>query len=270
MDTEQDFRFSLPVSDLEIVEKADEKGRPPGRYIKGYASTEALDGEGEKVAQKGLDLGYFLRRGWINYDHRRDDIVGVPTAASVDQKGFLMEARLLEGLPLADHTWQTAQALHKSGTGRSLGLSIEGKALERKGNTIVRARVYNVAITPHPQNPEATFDVLMRSMLPCSCTGAACCKPGLWKALDVGYTTEATAKTGGDALRRESLGGVKTTTFKVGEKKNCSHLKGRARRMCEAMLDEKGLDLDDTVLFVQVMTGVGRELAEQAVRESAE
>lgn len=249
------FRFFLPM-DIDI-EKGD-PDEPEKRVIKGYASTGAKDAEDENVVQKGLDLSYFLARGFLNYDHQKHMIVGWPTKSEINKKGMYLEGRLLLEQPMAEHLWTTAKALRKSGAPRKLGLSIEGKVIEREGRTIKRARVFNVAITPHPVNPEATFDVVCKAMWPCECHGDACCKDEIWRALDAGHAVALEDQTGGGSLRRESVDrDVKVTTFRP-DRSLCQTLTGEAKQMCERIAAQKSVDMEDAVSFLQLAAGLGR------------
>jgi len=103
---------------------------------------------------------------------------------------------LLKGFAPADRVWELAKALRKSGLGRKLGFSIEGKILERgHGNRIVRAKIRNVAITNSPVNTDCTWDIVTKAFAPIE---------EIDKALHAGYANPAAA---GMALVRESLEG---------------------------------------------------------------
>lgn len=131
--------------------------------IKGVISTEATDLQGESVEQGGLDFSYFLKRGWLNYDHQSgpSNILGYPS--SVETRGDMthLEGVLLLEQPKAREIYETAQRLE--GTGRGLGFSIEGQVIERDErdpSRIKKARVLHVAITPSPVNPHTSLELL--------------------------------------------------------------------------------------------------------------
>lgn len=254
------FQFNVDLTDCEVSKS----GSKAQRIIKGRASTASVDADGERILQDGLDLSYFLNRGWINYEHVRSDIIGVPIAAQVTKGGLDLQASLLEGVPRAEHVWTLASALAKSGHPRRLGFSVEGKVVERDGTTIKKARVYNVAVTPHPVNPEATFEAIVKAILPCECHGDACCKPDALKALEAGYGASPEAQTGGGAVRNESLDpNLRVTTFELA---SCRHLKGKAKELCERIAAEKSIAFDDAITFVQLVSGLQRGDAEAVLR----
>lgn len=226
-----DFEILLKA---EIVE-GDEDGK---RFIQGIASTEHLDKQKEKVIQKGLDFSEFLDTGFFNDNHARSTgaVVGYPTKAEfLPGKGWYVEGELLKGHKPADDIWTLAKSLEKAGSGRHLGLSIEGKTLLKKGNCIVKAKVRHVAITHCPVNPNCTVEMLAKSFcstpdiekcVSCdpdcvnlteiktkSCNGD--CNGSCAKALAAGYGNVAGVdQVDGAALRQESLEtGSKKTTY---------------------------------------------------------
>lgn len=161
------------------------------RIIQGYASTPAEDRQGESLIQKGMDITDFVDNGYINYDHDNSIILGYPTKnTNIDSKGLWVEAELLKGVPMADKIWDLATALKRNNAPRKLGFSVEGKVLERDGSKIVKAKIYNCAVTPNPVNTEATWEAVVKSFS---------------KAMDAGYSTTPDSQVGGGALRKEDL-----------------------------------------------------------------
>ena len=172
---ESQILFELPV-ELELRKSAD-GGR---RIIRGYASTEQMDQDGEVILQNGIDFSPLLKSGFLNYDHqyrniagaRLPIIVGYPTKAEIRDKGLWVEGELLksdnptctsEQVKLADELWELGIALQKSGT-RSLAYSVEGGVVERQGNRIVKSVVRHLAVTHKPVNPDATVELFAKSM----------------------------------------------------------------------------------------------------------
>lgn len=169
------------------------------RIIRGYASTPAADRQGESLVQKGLDISDFIKSGWLNYDHDNSVILGYPTAnTTVDEKGLWVEGELLEGVEMSDNLWNLALSLQKSSAPRRLGFSVEGKVLERRGNTIVKAKIYNCALTPNPVNTEATWEAVVKSFDPAN-------DIDITKALSAGNAVTPETQVDGGAFRKESL-----------------------------------------------------------------
>lgn len=170
---ESQVLFEIPV-ELEL-KKSVTGGR---RIIKGYASTENVDQQGEVILQNGIDFAPLLKSGFINYDHQYKQlngakmpiIIGYPTRAEIRDRGLWVEGELLKGegqtseqLRLADEMWELGMALQKSGGERALAYSVEGGVLERKGNRITKSVVRHVALTHKPVNAEATVELFAKS-----------------------------------------------------------------------------------------------------------
>src|SRR6185312_16676912 len=154
-----DFRFFL---EADLAKSSDTEDR---RIIRGYASTESEDRQGESLVQKGLDISDFVNHGYFNYDHDNSIIMGYPFASKcrVDDKGLWVEGELLKGIPEADRMWDLAIALKKSNAPRKVGFSIEGKVINREGNKILKAKIYNVAVTANPVNTTCSWDAVVKS-----------------------------------------------------------------------------------------------------------
>ena len=155
-----DLQFFIPA---DIKKSEDGTGE---MRICGFASTPDLDRHGESVVQKGLDIQEFLNYGFFNYNHDNSYILGYPDkeATRITKKGMYVEGHILPS-PMGVRLWDTAVALKKSNADRKMGFSIEGKVLARdRHGKITKAKVYNVAITPTPVNPNATWDCIVKSM----------------------------------------------------------------------------------------------------------
>lgn len=143
-------------------------------YICGVVSSDAVDLQGDTLVQSGMDWSYFIRRGWLNYEHLQgpENILGVPTkveqvSLASGKKGTYIEGYLLTNRPRVREIVETARALEKSGTGRTIGYSVEGQVLQRDPNNpkiITKSRILNVSITAHPVNPDAALEIIARSL----------------------------------------------------------------------------------------------------------
>lgn len=223
-DSTSQVLFELPV-ELEL-KKSSDGGR---RIIRGYASTEHVDQDGEVILQSGIDFSPLLKSGFLNYDHQYKQlngakmpiIVGYPTRAEIRGKGLWVEGELLksdgnstsEQLRLADELWELGMSLQKSGAPRSLAYSVEGGVVERKGNRIVKSVVRHLAVTHKPVNTEATVELFMKSLFAAcgqcgkqgACNPSTCgCKAPLSKE-DVEDMNKAMSTTSAAPTMRENL-----------------------------------------------------------------
>jgi hypothetical protein len=160
-----DFKFWYPATV--------EKGSDGKMWISGIASTEHEDLQGEVIKQNGLQLDYFLKRGFLNDDHSKETSgkVGIPTEAVITKKGLWIKGYLLD-TPRAKGIWDLAQALSKSGDDRKLGYSVEGKVLARDSKNprvITKAWIKDVAVTASPINPNTFLDIA-KSFASTDCT----------------------------------------------------------------------------------------------------
>lgn len=164
LDGKDDFIIYTPGC-VDILMKSGEdveKTRPIG----GVCSTESLDRQEEQVIARGLDFSEFVKHGYYNDNHKQETaaILGVPRLAELRKSKWWTEGNLLCGYEPADKVWTLAKALQKSGLGRRLGFSIEGKVIERGfDNKVVRAKIRHVAITNSPVNTDCTWGVLAKA-----------------------------------------------------------------------------------------------------------
>ena len=154
------IKFTVPAS-LEKSKEGDWK-------VKGLASTQNLDRQGEVIVQKGIDLTPIdQKRGVLNWDHKPgiENMVGVLDGYSKDDKGLYVEGRLFKNHDKARAIYGVMSSLSDSDKGR-IGLSVEGKILERdKANPkiIKKCKINAVAITMNPVNSD-TYADLVKSM----------------------------------------------------------------------------------------------------------
>ena len=181
IDTEEnEILFEMPATMFLAKSEGATEGR---RMIRGYASNETSDEDGEIVLQKGIDYEPFRKNGFINWDHqyrypipgckdiRVPVIIGYPTQVLMKSKGLWTEAELLnpdagacEELRLANYAWELGTALQKSGSDRRLAYSVEGGIIARRGDKVVRSVVRAAALTWKPVNPTATVEMFQKSL----------------------------------------------------------------------------------------------------------
>lgn len=238
------FKLFLPV---DIVKSTDTQGEE--MRIAGYASTNFEDREGDEIIQKGLDISEFLKYGWFNFDHDNSKILGYPDPdkCKVNSKGLYVEGTLLKGVKIAEDLWNTAVALKKSGASRKLGFSIEG-VVEKKNKLgqIIKAKIYNIAITANPVNPTCTFEALCKSMTSDITTQ---------KALDT---------TSGSPLIREDLeSSLKNLSYAIGSDEQSKTTKSEIRHILDSKRDS--ITPKEQILYLQLVKGLSYEDAQKLV-----
>ena len=122
------------------------------RMVYGYASTEALDSQGEVVK---LDAINAALEGYMKFANIREmhqpSAVGVAKEANVDEVGLYLAVKVVD-----DAAWEkVVEGVYK-------GFSIGGRVTQR--DTVNKAIITGMTLTEislvdRPANPEATFDV---------------------------------------------------------------------------------------------------------------
>jgi phage head maturation protease len=128
------------------------KTDPEQKMVYGYASTEALDSQGEIVTKEALAkaLPDFMRFANIREMHQ-PSAVGRAAEANVDEKGLYIGARIAD--PVA---WSKIKA------GVYNGFSIAGSVTERDpaaSHVITGCTLSEISLVDRPANPEAVFDL---------------------------------------------------------------------------------------------------------------
>ncbi|APZ82310.1 prohead protease [Bacillus phage vB_BsuM-Goe2] len=243
------FRFFLGA-DILKSEDADER-----RIIRGYASTPAEDRQGESLVQKGLDISDFVTHGYFNFDHDNSKIVGYPFAEKcvVTEKGLWVEGELLKGVEEADRMWNLALALQKSNAPRKVGFSVEGKVLERDGNKILKAKIYNVAVTANPVNTTCSWDAVVKSFNAPT--------ESLDKSLEAGYEVDPEKMEGGDVFRKESLDkDLKNLSYVMDDDKK--------KKILKEQLATKSLSKNELALYLQITKGWSMDDCEAFIKKN--
>ena len=123
--------------------KADEEQR----MVWGYASTEALDSQGEKVAKAAIEaaLPDYMKFGNIREMHQ-PSAVGKAHEATIDDKNLFLSIKVVD-----DAAWQ--KVLEKVYNGFSIG----GKRISKVNDTITQLKLTEISLVDRPANPEAVF-----------------------------------------------------------------------------------------------------------------
>ncbi len=156
----KNFNFCIPL-DFSKASNGDWR-------IKGLASTEHLDLQGEIVRQNSLDITPLKEgRGLLNWDHKDgpENILGAVDGAELTEKGLEVEGYLYKNSERAKSVYNLLSSF-KDKDKRRLQMSIEGKILRRagpNGRDIAAARIDKVALTFDPVNPN-TYAQLVKSL----------------------------------------------------------------------------------------------------------
>lgn len=163
-----DFKFFVPAD----IRKGKDASGKEVMFVSGIASTNSEDSQGETLDVNNFDLKDFHQ---INWNHKGSSdpsaVIGEPTKAEVVNKSKLyIEGVLYDDVPMAKAVYNLMKALKKSPSGRKLGMSIEGKVVERASsdkksplyNKITKAKITGVAICPHPINGDTVVDLLQK------------------------------------------------------------------------------------------------------------
>lgn len=169
-----DFNFYVGFDEeTEDIIKSSAKHKGSKRYdkmiLKGLASDNSKDKQGETLEPSGYQIEDFLSDGLINLEHytsRKGDSqywIGEPTDAIVKGDEFYIESKLWKSHPLARNFWDTLVIMKESGSTRKAGYSIEGKRLELDPNDkkrVTKANITNCAVTMSPVNKNSWIEIV--------------------------------------------------------------------------------------------------------------
>ncbi len=122
------------------------------RLVFGYASTEALDNQGEIVRKEAIEaaLPSYMRFANIREMHQ-PSAVGVAKEAEVDEKGLYLAARIVD-----DDAWKkVTEGVYK-------GFSIGGRVTQRDvaaKHVITGVELLEISLVDRPANPEAVIEL---------------------------------------------------------------------------------------------------------------
>ena len=137
---QDDFNVFIPFS------KKDEDKR----LVYGYASTEAVDSQGEIVEKSAIEgaLPDYMKFGNIREMHQAI-AVGKAQSAKMDNKGLFLVAKIVD-----KGAWEKVKE------GVYNGFSIGGRKLMTMGNKIKKLLLSEISIVDRPANPEALFTLV--------------------------------------------------------------------------------------------------------------
>lgn len=143
------MRFYWPIAKIDAEQ----------RMVWGYASTEAVDEQGETVTRGALAaaLDDYMRFANIREMHQ-PSAVGVAKEAELDDKGLYLGAKIID-----------AEAWAKIVEGVYKGFSIGGRVTARDPadrTVITGLSLTEISVVDRPANPEAVFDCWKRAASP--------------------------------------------------------------------------------------------------------
>lgn len=117
------------------------------RMVYGYATTEAIDSQGEIVAKTAIEeaLPDYMKFGNIREMHQQS-AVGKAHEANIDDKGLFLGVKVVD-----DSAWTKVKE------GVYNGFSIGGKIVTKINDTITKLRLTEISLVDRPANPEAVF-----------------------------------------------------------------------------------------------------------------
>ena len=120
--------------------------------VYGYASTEALDSQGEIIKRDAIEaaLPGFMRFGNIREMHQ-PSAVGKAKGATIDDKGLYLAAKIVD-----DEAWAKVKE------GVYSGFSVAGQVTARdpmQKHVITGCSLSEISLVDRPSNPEAVFEM---------------------------------------------------------------------------------------------------------------
>jgi HK97 family phage prohead protease len=139
-----EIRFFMPIAKVDKEQ----------RMVWGYASTEALDLDGEIVSKGAVEKALPAYMEWRNVrEMHRNSAVGVAKETNVDDKGLYLGAKIRD-----DDAW--AKCVPDDDGHRVYnGFSIGGRKIAKSGNTITELELIEISLVDRPANPECRIEV---------------------------------------------------------------------------------------------------------------
>lgn len=164
------FNYFLPLSKVE-------KNDDGTRTVTGYASTPALDLDGEIITLNAVKSALPSYMEWRNIRQMHQAIaVGTAKEAVIDDKGLYLTARIVD-----------ANAIKLLDEEVLKGFSIGGKKLAKTGNTITQLELIEISLVDRPANPECRIDSVKAAMKDITMFGDLSKDAGAETTDEVGY-----------------------------------------------------------------------------------
>lgn len=119
------------------------------RMVSGYASTEALDVQGEIVTKEAIAgaLTDYMKFANVREMHQ-PSAVGITKSAEMNDKGLYIDVKVVD-----DAAW------NKVKEGVYKGFSIGGKSIQKDDGVIKSLRLSEISLVDRPANPEALIEL---------------------------------------------------------------------------------------------------------------
>lgn len=198
------MRFYWPIAKVDTEQ----------RMVWGYASTEALDEQGEIVKREALEaaLGDYMRFANIREMHQ-PSAVGVAKEAAVDDRGLYLAAKIVD-----DEAWdKVVQGVYK-------GFSIGGRVMARDPadrSVITGLALTEISVVDRPANPEAVFDCWKAAGADDVCHGQALLFDAamqFWACGDSGHHHRNKEEADGCIRKRAAASGAAVPVSQLGSR----------------------------------------------------
>lgn len=169
-EVKEKINFSIPLSickgivndDNDITDK--ELKKSDEMLIEGLAATPDLDLDKQRLKPSGFVLDYFLKTGFLNWNHQGaispDAIIGEPVDVKVTNENFYIKGRLYPWSTLARSVYDVAKNLENDPqTDRTLGYSVEGLTLQTEDDLVSKLLVTGCACCFVPKNNNTYLQV---------------------------------------------------------------------------------------------------------------
>lgn len=172
------------------------------RMVFGYASTEALDSQGEVVRKEAIEaaLPDYMRFANIREMHQ-PSAVGIAKEAEIDDRGLYLAARIVD-----DDAWsKVTEGVYK---GFSIGGKVTARDIAAK-NVITGVDLLEISLVDRPANPEAVIELFKASapiLSQAAKAGARHSKADLERVQNLHDTSVALGAYCGGAAKHEPAG----------------------------------------------------------------
>jgi HK97 family phage prohead protease len=120
------------------------------RTVEGYASTEALDSQGQIVEKDAMSKAMEGYMEWANLrEMHQPSAVGTVPTAKLDEKGMYITGKVVD-----DNAWKKVKE------GVYKGFSIGGRVTKMIGNKIKELELVEISLVDRPANPECKIELV--------------------------------------------------------------------------------------------------------------